>query len=356
MHDNPLTLPLSSLRSHDAIVVEQREWFADEELRRALALAVAAGDRAQGTTSPNPPVGAAVVALDGEVVGVGATEPVGGPHAEVMALRQAGAQAEGATMVVTLEPCAHTGRTGPCTQAIIDAGIARVLYCHKDPSALAGGGAQVLEHAGVESEYLGLAVKALQPWLHAQHSQRPYVVAKIAQSADGFVAAADGSSQWITGAAARQAGHRFRAQADAIMVGTGTVLADNPTLSARDGHGNELEKQPRPIVVGTRTIPSEAMLWQRGVEQFSSPAQALDWLWDHGERLVLVEGGPDLITSMLTLDLVDELHLYLAPLLLGAGKSSVGHVAGTLEHATRFYVEATEMFGQDVAVVMRRTT
>ncbi|GGG68543.1 bifunctional diaminohydroxyphosphoribosylaminopyrimidine deaminase/5-amino-6-(5-phosphoribosylamino)uracil reductase [Corynebacterium pelargi] len=335
-------------------MVEQRDWFADDELRRALALAVAAGDKAQGTTSPNPPVGAAVVAVDGEIAGVGATQPVGGPHAEVMALRQAGAQAEGATMVVTLEPCAHTGRTGPCVDAIIDAGIARVLYCQKDPSALAAGGASALEQAGVETEYLGLAVKALEPWLYAQQCNRPYVVVKIAQTADGFVAAADGTSQWITGSAARQAGHRFRAQADAIMVGTGTVLADNPTLSARDAQGNELAKQPRPIVVGTRSIPTESMLWQRGVEQFSSPTKALEWLWDHGQRLVLVEGGPELITSMVQENLVDELHLYLAPLLLGAGKGSVGQLAGTLEHATRFYVEATEMVGQDVALVMRR--
>ena len=203
----------------------------------AMGLAIAHAQRVKGTTYPNPPVGAVILSREGEVVGVGGTEPASGPHAEIVALRAAGERAAGGTAVVTLEPCNHHGRTPPCVDALIEAGVAAVVYAVADPNPVASGGADRLRRAGI-AVTSGVAADAvasgsLREWLHKQRTGRPHVTWKFAASIDGRSAAADGSSQWITSAAARADVHRRRAAADAIVVGTGTVFADNPTLTAR---------------------------------------------------------------------------------------------------------------------------
>ena len=204
-----------------------------EAMEYALHLAA----RGLGTVSPNPAVGCVILAPDGQRVGEGWHQRAGQDHAEVIALKAAGDKAQGATAVVTLEPCSHTGRTGPCTQALIDAGISRVVFATPDPGVASRGGADVLREAGlaVEGEVLlDQAVRINRGWLTAEVNGRPHVTVKIASSLDGRVSAPDGSMQWITNAASRADGHRRRALVDAVMVGTGTIAADDPTLTARD--------------------------------------------------------------------------------------------------------------------------
>jgi len=228
-----------------------------DDIGRALAAALSSGAEVRGRTSPNPPVGAAILDRNGELVGRGATQPAGGPHAEVMALREAGERARGGTAVVTLEPCNHTGRTGPCSQALVDAGVDTVYYCQPDPNPVATGGATFLRENGVNAECLDHEVEALVPWLTAVRRNRPSVTLKFAQTLDGFTAALDGSSQWITGPEARRHVHGDRSRRDAIIIGTGTAIADNPSLTARDGD-RELPVQPRRVVIGGRSLTGHA--------------------------------------------------------------------------------------------------
>lgn len=298
------------------------------DLAALMHRAVDASRAAQGISSPNPPVGAVIVASDGTVVGVGATQPPGGPHAEVMALRQAGESARGATAVVTLEPCNHTGRTGPCAQALLDAGISEVAYAVADPNPAAAGGAQTLRAAGV-TVHEGVcqdtaAAGPLAPWLFRQRHARPLVTAKIASTIDGRIAAPDGTSQWITGPDARTHAHEIRSRIDAIVVGTGTALRDNPALTARQPDGRPYPHQPVRVVLGDRDVPMGAALYAgpgythvRGHDPADVLAAVPDALW------VLVEGGPAIIGAFADADLVDEIDHYLAPTLLGAGAQSV---------------------------------
>src|SRR5581483_8480101 len=201
---------------------------------------------------------------ENEVVGVGGTEPTGGPHAEVVALRRAGELANGGTAVVTLEPCNHHGRTPPCVDALVAAGISRVAYAVADPNPDAAGGAARLQETGVEvvSGVLADDVErgTLREWLHKQRTGLPHVTWKFAASVDGRSAAADGTSQWMTSEAARADVHRRRAAADAIVVGTGTVFADDPALTARLPDGSLAGRQPLRVVVGEREIASEATI------------------------------------------------------------------------------------------------
>src|SRR6202045_2958395 len=203
-------------------------------LDAAMRLAVEQADRVKGSTYPNPPVGAVILDRDGEIAGVGATEPPGGPHAEVVALRRAGERAIGGTAVVTLEPCNHHGRTPPCVDALVAAGVSRVVYAVADPNPVAAGGAARLASAGIEvvSGTSADAVErgTLREWLGKQRTGFAHVPRKFAASVDGRSAATDGTSQWITGEVARADVHRRRAAADAIIVGTGTVFSDDPAL------------------------------------------------------------------------------------------------------------------------------
>lgn len=314
--------PLRASRT-DRSLCTQPAYAIDRAFERALRCAVEAGEQAWGTTSPNPPVGAAVLAPDGRICGIGHTQPPGQAHAEVQAIAGAGEQTHGATLVVTLEPCHHHGRTGPCSEAVLSAGISRVVFCQRDPGKLEGGGARWLQQHGVEVICLDVGVAALRPWLAAQRLGRPYVVGKSAHSLDGKIAAPDGTSQWITGEQARAFAHVERTRHDAIVVGTGTVLADNPRLSARVD-GCPQAPQPRRVVVGSRAIPRGYHLDDPSVLRAASLEAALTELWDAGARSVLLEGGPTLLISALRAGLLDELHSYEAPCLLGGTHSAFG--------------------------------
>jgi diaminohydroxyphosphoribosylaminopyrimidine deaminase / 5-amino-6-(5-phosphoribosylamino)uracil reductase len=337
---------------------------ADAE-RRAMARARELGASVLGTTSPNPAVGAVVLDVDGAVVGEGATSPPGGPHAEVLALGQAGERARGGTAVVTLEPCAHTGRTGPCAEALIDAGIARVVVAVPEPTELAVGGANRLREAGVEV-VLGVEREAaeqgaLAAWLTGVHERRPYVLWKVGTTLDGRVAAADGTSRWITGEVARAAVHRLRATCDAVLVGSGTVLADDPQLTVRDAEGRNVPRQPLRVVVDRRgRVPDGARVLDDAapthVSRADGPEKVLAELYDRGVRRVLLEGGPELAAAFLRADLVDEAVVHLAPALLGAGPSLVGELGiGTVADALRLSVVDVTLLGGDVAIRLRPT-
>ncbi len=326
-------------------------------LDEAMRTAIAASETARGRTSPNPPVGAVVLDALGEIVGVGSTRPPGGPHAEIVALQNAGERARGGTVVVTLEPCNHSGRTGPCSQALIEAGITKVIFAVADPTALAQGGGRVLADAGitVESGFAAEAVSKgpLRAWLHKQRTGRPHVTLKYAASLDGRSAAQDGTSQWITGPDAREHVHVQRAKLDAIVVGTGTVEADDPLLTARLPDGSNTLHQPVRVVVGLRETAADARVRNADAStQFirSHDLEAvLGVLAEHTE--VLVEGGPTLAGAFLQAGLVDRIVAYIAPVVLGSGPAAMEDVGvGTMSEALRFSIESVETLGTDIVV------
>ncbi|WP_268960983.1 bifunctional diaminohydroxyphosphoribosylaminopyrimidine deaminase/5-amino-6-(5-phosphoribosylamino)uracil reductase RibD [Rhodococcus spongiicola] len=321
----------------------------------AMRLAIDASQGVRGTTSPNPPVGAVVLDASGEIVGIGATNPVGGPHAEVVALAEAGERARGGTAVVTLEPCNHHGRTGPCAQALVDAGIAAVHYAVPDPHPMAAGGADTLRAAGVAVSVGPFTADVergpLRAWLHRQRHGRPHVTWKFAATIDGRSAAADGTSQWITGPEARARVHADRARLDAIVVGTGTVIADDPWLTARLPDGSLASHQPLRVVVGTREIPSTAKILDDAAPTLVLRTHDIDEvlaaLADQDD--VLVEGGPRLAGAFLAAGRVDRIQAYLAPALLGAGSHAVEDAGvQTISEALRFRRESVETIGDDL--------
>lgn len=321
----------------------------------AMALAVEQARTAKGATYPNPPVGAVILDADGQVAGVGATETAGGAHAEVVALRAAGRRAAGGTAVVTLEPCNHHGRTPPCVDALLDAGVAAVVYAIDDPNPAAAGGSGRLRAAGVEvTAGVGaeeVAGGPLREWLHKQRTGRPHITWKFATSVDGRSAAADGSSQWITGEAARADLHRRRAAADAIVVGTGTVFADNPTLTARLADGTPAPRQPLRVVVGQREIPAEAHVRNGDAPtvmlRTRDPAEVVHALADRTD--VLLEGGPTLAGAFLRAGVVDRILAYVAPILLGGPVTAVDDVGvGSIAGALRWRYDGVERIGPDL--------
>jgi diaminohydroxyphosphoribosylaminopyrimidine deaminase/5-amino-6-(5-phosphoribosylamino)uracil reductase len=325
-------------------------------MRRALAASVAV----HGTTSPNPPVGAVVLDASGTVVGVGATAPPGGPHAEVTALRVAGDRARGGTAVVTLEPCAHHGRTPPCTKALAAAGVATVVFAVRDPHPRAAGGAAVLAAAGVAVREGVLAAEVergpLRAWLHAVLTGRPHVTWKLAATLDGRSAAADGTSRWITGAAARAEVHDLRAAVDAIVVGTGTVLADDPSLTARHADGSPRERSPLRVVVGHRDVPAGFALDAPDVLYLRThdPDEVLAELHVRGIVDVLLEGGPRLAGAFVAAHRVDRVLAYVAPALLGSGAAALADAGvGTIADIVRLQVDEVRRVGDDVLVDAR---
>jgi diaminohydroxyphosphoribosylaminopyrimidine deaminase/5-amino-6-(5-phosphoribosylamino)uracil reductase len=326
----------------------------------AMARARELGLRVLGTTSPNPPVGAVLLDAAGTVVGEGATAPPGGPHAEVQALAQAGERARGGTAVVTLEPCAHTGRTGPCADALVAAGVARVVVAVPEPTRLAVGGAARLREAGVEVvegfEQAEAEDGALASWLTGVREQRPRVVWKAGATLDGRVAAADGTSRWITGPEARAEVHRLRAGCDAVLVGSGTVLADDPQLTVRDADGRDVDRQPLRVVLDRRgRLPETARVLDDAapthVSAAATPRALLDELFARDVRRLLLEGGPTLAAAFLRDGLVDEIVMHLAPKLLGAGPSLVGDLGiDTIGRALDLQVVDVTQLGGDVQV------
>lgn len=331
----------------------------------AMARARDLGLRVLGSTSPNPAVGAVVLAADGTPVGEGATAPPGGPHAEVAALAAAAGRARGGTVVVTLEPCAHTGRTGPCVDALIAAGVARVVVAVPEPTELAGGGADRLRAAGIEVE-LGVEqaeaeAGALAGWLTGVREQRPFVVWKVAATLDGRVAAADGTSRWITGDEARAAVHRLRATCDAVVVGSGTALLDDPQLTVRTTEGRAVPRQPLRVVVDRRgRLPATARVLDDAgpthVSRAADPVELLTELFDRDVRQVLLEGGPTLAAAFLRDGLVDEAVVHLAPKLLGAGPALVGDLGiPTIADALSLSVVDVTILGGDLQIRLRPT-
>jgi diaminohydroxyphosphoribosylaminopyrimidine deaminase / 5-amino-6-(5-phosphoribosylamino)uracil reductase len=321
----------------------------------AMRLAIEHSNQVKGTTYPNPPVGAVILDADGEVVGAGATGPAGGDHAEVVALRRAGRLAAGGVAVITLEPCNHFGKTPPCVDALLEAEVTTVVYAVTDPNKIAAGGASRLTEAGVQvrSGVLGADVAAgpLREWLHKQRTGRPHVTWKYASSVDGRSAAADGSSQWISSEASRLDLHRRRGAADAIVVGTGTVLADDPTLTARLPDGSLAEKQPLRVVVGKREITSEARVLNDDsrtmVIRTHDPAEVLQSLADRTD--VLLEGGPTLAGAFLRAGVIDRILVYVAPILLGGPVTAVDDVGvPTIARALRWQFDGVDRTGPDL--------
>lgn len=370
----------------------------DAAMRRALEIA-----RLGPAGDPNPQVGCAILAPDGRIIAEGWHRGAGTPHAEIDALDHLPPlwrnRAGELTAVVTLEPCNHTGRTGPCAVRLAEAGIGAVAYALDDPSPAAGGGAETLLAAGVEVLPGVLAAEArelLAPWLERQagaplssagpprpsprrtrgaareaeksasySARRPHVTVKWAQTLDGRAAAADGSSKWITGPEARADVHRRRAQADAILVGTGTLLADDPSLTARDTGGGLLvpaDEQPVPVVLGRRGIPAGARIRRHPALAAHGLAEPIRFDGDdlvghlaalraHGLQRVFVEGGPAVASAILAAGLADEILVYLAPALLGGPRLAIGDL-GIPSMAGILRLERTEIerLGDDLLV------
>ena len=321
----------------------------------AMRLAIDLSDQVKGTTYPNPPVGAVILDRDGDIAGVGATEPTGGPHAEVVALRRAGERARGGTAVVTLEPCNHHGRTPPCVDALVAAGVSAVTYAVADPNPVASGGSVRLADAGIEASAGVLADDVaggpLREWLHKVRTGRPHLTWKYATSVDGRSAAADGSSRWITSEAARLDVHRRRGAADAIVVGTGTVFVDDPALTARLPDGSVAERQPLRVVVGQREISSEARVLNEDsrtmVIRTRDPLEVVRALSDRTD--VIVEGGPTLAGAFLRAGVIDRILAYVAPILLGGPITAVDDVGVlSISQAQRWRFDGVDRVGPDV--------
>jgi diaminohydroxyphosphoribosylaminopyrimidine deaminase/5-amino-6-(5-phosphoribosylamino)uracil reductase len=386
----------------DDPVTTRRQVSGDELAAMARAVELAA--LGAGTALPNPVVGCVLIDRSGGVLGEGFHQHPGGPHAEVAALAAAGERAAGSTAVVTLEPCNHTGRTGPCSEALIAAGVTRVVLAVRDPWPPAAGGADRLRAAGVQvvelpavtgsaaaepsagapdgpavtgsegdADPVAAAVDAAEDvnrvWLGAMRNRRPFVTVKAGMTIDGRVAAADGSTRWITSPQSRRDVHELRRRVDTIMVGIGTVLADDPQLTARDDAGALAGRQPLRVVVdshgrtpGTaRVLDASAETLVATTERFGSTRDGrvdlgalLDGLFRGGRRHVLLEGGPRLAAAFLDAGLVDEVLVYVAPLLLGAGRIVLEDGAVTsLADAHRAELREIRRFGPDVALRYR---
>jgi diaminohydroxyphosphoribosylaminopyrimidine deaminase/5-amino-6-(5-phosphoribosylamino)uracil reductase len=345
--------------------------------------------RALGSTSPNPAVGAVLV-KDGEVVAEGVTQAAGGDHAEVVALKQAGEKAKGATLYVTLEPCNHYGRTPPCTSAIIDAGVSEVDIAIRDPNpSVDGGGVERLASQNIQT-YLGKEAAAVQrqleAWLKFVTTGKPFVTAKFAMSLDGKIATRSGDSKWISGDKARWYVHEMRARTDAMMVGIGTVIADDPQLTARDERGDPRERQPLRVVVDSdrRTAPSARLLSEPGktliatysntdlleipnnrdtVEARAFPAQSgkvdltalTEFLAkERGVTSIMVEGGGTLLGSLFDLELIDKVVAFIAPTIIGGmlAPSPVGGLgAETMTEALELQNVRWKRLGRDMAII-----
>lgn len=313
----------------------------EDQMRRAIELAASV----RRTTSPNPWVGCVL-----STGAAGATAPPGGPHAEIVALQAAGSAAAGATLYTTLEPCCVHGRTGPCTDAIIASGVSRVVVGIEDPDPrVAGRGIAQLEAAGVRvtTGVLAEQVRAqLRPYLKHRTTGRPWVVLKLASTIDGRTAAPDGSSRWITGAEARRDAHRLRAESDAVLVGAGTVRADDPALTVRDVEGRD----PLRVVLGS--APTTAHV-QPALEMQGDLGHVLDELGDRGVLQVLVEGGATVAHGFHHAGLVDRYVVYLAPAMFGGDDGRplfAGPGAPSIDDVWRGRIVELERLGDDLKV------
>lgn len=364
-------------------------WVSSTEVhRRYMSIALREAALAHGYTSPNPMVGAVVV-RGGRIIAQAHHRRSGGPHAEVAALSQVPGQTRGADLYVTLEPCNHIGRTGPCADAVIAAGLARVIVGHEDPNLrVSGGGLAKLRQAGIEviSGILADEARCLnEAWVYSVQHQRPWVVVKIATSLDGRVATRTGDSQWITGSEARAVGHRLRGECDAIVVGIGTVLADDPRLTCRTGgpdplrvvldSGARLAEQARLLntdspaatlccIADSIAAAESERLTRAGAEVVRLPRRkaaeggvilqgVLEELHRRSIVSVLVEGGPRVLGAFFDAGLVNKVHAFVAPLIIG-GVAAPCAVAGAgpaaLDDALRLERVVMEKAGDDMHV------
>jgi diaminohydroxyphosphoribosylaminopyrimidine deaminase/5-amino-6-(5-phosphoribosylamino)uracil reductase len=335
-------------------------------MQRALVIAATPGV----PMGPNPRVGCVLLAPDGSTIAEGFHRGAGTPHAEAAALAEAGDAARGATAVVTLEPCNHTGRTGPCSEALLAAGVRRVVYAQPDANPVAVGGAGRLREAGVEVVG-GVMIEAAQAlnraWTFAIARRRPFVTWKFATTLDGRSAAADGTSRWVSSRAARLDTHRLRALCDTMLVGTGTVEVDDPELTVRDEVDEPVADQPLRAVMGLRDLPGDRRIFNDRAEtvhlRTRDPHEALATLFARDRQHIFLEGGPQLAGAFLAAGLVDEVVTYVAPMLLGAGTSAVADLGiATIADAVHLHVtDVTVLQGHDgedtnVRLTMRPTT
>lgn len=313
-------------------------------MRRALELAATPGV----PTGPNPRVGCVILAPDGTTVAEGFHRGSGTPHAEVDALLHAGDEARGATAVVTLEPCNHTSpRSGPCAEALIAAGVRRVVFAQADVNPVARGGAETLRAAGIEVEQgllAGDARRLNRAWSFAIEQGRPFVTWKFATTLDGRSAAADGTSRWISSAAARRDTHRLRSECDAMLVGTNTVEVDDPELTVRDETDQPSGRQPLRVVVGERDLPTDRRVFNDRAETLHlrtrDPHEVLATLFGRDCQHVFLEGGPTLAAAFVSAGLVDEVVAYVSPMLLGAGANVVADLGlTTITDALHLHVD-----------------
>jgi diaminohydroxyphosphoribosylaminopyrimidine deaminase / 5-amino-6-(5-phosphoribosylamino)uracil reductase len=318
---------------------------------RELALSVSLAD------GPNPRVGCVILDAAGRVVGEGAHRGAGTPHAEVVALADAGVEARGGTAVVTLEPCHHVGRTGPCSRALTNAGIDRVVFGQPDPHALAAGGAQALSMAGVDVEGGVEAVECERlntAWSFAVTHGRPFVTVKTASTLDGRVAASDGTSRWVTGEESRRDVHLLRSRCDAILVGTGTALVDDPSLTVRLVPVPETG-EPLRVVMGHRDLQPDASLLHGAAQTLHLRTHDVDEVLSalalRDVRHLLVEGGPTIVSAFLTAGVVDEVVWYVAPALLGSGHSAMADLGiDTIDGAIRLRDVHVAQIGSDARI------
>lgn len=315
----------------------------------------------------NPQVGAVILDQEGRIVAEGYHKGSGTPHAEVMAIEDLKRSipypfAPGYTAVVTLEPCNHFGKTGPCAQALIDAGISRVVFPLKDPGNESAGGAQRLRESGVEVIEGVLRDKAKEQarvWLSSKQLGRPFVTLKWASSLDGRIAATDGSSKWISGEESRTDAHLLRRDVDAILVGTGTVIADDPELTARDQNGNYFEHQPLRVVMGERALPSDKRVFNDKAETIQirarNPQVVMQELQNRQVKHLLVEGGSKIASEFIRNNLVDEFIVYLAPLLLGGPRLAINDLGiPSMAEAVNLRITEQKLLGEDLFIRARR--
>jgi diaminohydroxyphosphoribosylaminopyrimidine deaminase/5-amino-6-(5-phosphoribosylamino)uracil reductase len=321
--------------------------FVDDAYAHLYSLSL----KGLGVTTPNPNVSAAIYSPAGELIADGfhnLTRSV--DHAEIVALKSAGSLAYGSTMVISLEPCAHTGKTPPCTQAIIDAGVAKVIYAVSDPNPIAAGGAQILQEAGIAVEFCESTQLTFiqRAWLHKVATGRALMIWKVAITIDGKVAASDGSSKWITGHESREDVQLLRAQSDAILIGTNTAIIDNPHLIPR-GHS----ARPVRIICGEQEVAPDNHIFDDQARTLlvkdKSIPNLVSILREEGFNQVLVEAGPTFGSALMGSGNIDELVIYQAPKLLGSGKEFVRDLGITsLADHLELELLSVQQFGTDI--------
>ena len=317
----------------------------------------------------NPQVGAVILNAANEIVAEGYHQGSGTNHAEVMAIRalkeKLGVSTfpAGHTAVVTLEPCNHTGKTGPCSKALLEAGISRVVYAVADPGQDSSGGAEFLRQSGVEVVAGVCEAEAEEQgriWLTANRLGRPFVTLKWASSLDGRSAASDGSSKWISGEQSRSDGHLRRSEVDAILVGTGTVLADDPELTARTAEGGYFQHQPLRVIIGERELSDTLRVFNDRAETLHLKTrniqEALAELFSRGVKHLWVEGGPNVASEFVKSGLVDEFIIYLAPMLLGGPRVALEDIGvGSMAEAIDIEIVEQKLLENDLFIRARRT-